>query len=131
MEDYRSNYKGKVFGIKRIGGFFAVEEADLFGDLSKYDFIMKDRLTYSYNGNHNYCAEIMKEACAEPIFNGWKIDNLYFYGNNLINENGEEYHSPQFTQERNWYDKQPEVMIRETLLKVLKFTEQNHTKSQQ
>jgi len=44
---------------------------------------------------------------------------------NLINENGEEYHSPQFTQERNWYDKQPEVMIRETLLKVLKFTEQS------
>ena len=99
MEDYRSNYKGKVFGIKRIGGFFAVEEANLFGDLSKYDFIMKDRLTYSYNGNHNYCAEVMKEACDEPVFNGWKIDNLYFYGNwygqapafNLINENGEEY----------------------------------------
>ena len=45
MEDYRSNYKGKVFGIKRIGGFFAVEEANLFGDLSKYDFLMKDRLT--------------------------------------------------------------------------------------
>ena len=95
---------------------------------------MKDRLTYSYNGNHNYCVEVMKEACDEPIFNGWKIENLYFYGNwygqapafNLINENGEEYHSDQFTQERNWYDKQPEVMIRETLLKVLKFTEQDH-----
>ena len=133
MEDYRSNYKGKVFGIKRMEGFFAVEEANLFGDLSKYDFIMKDKLTYSYNGNHNYCVEIMKEACEEPIFNGWKIENLYFYGNwygqapafNLIKDNGEEYHSDQFTNERIWYDKQPEVMIRETLLKVLKFTEQN------
>ena len=132
MDDNRSNYKGKIFGIKRIGGFFAVEEANLFGDLSKYDFIMKDRLTYSYNGNHNYCVEVMKEACDEPLFNGWKIENLYFYGNwygqapafNLINENGEEYHSDQFSQERNWYDKQPEVMIRETLLKVLNFTEQ-------
>ena len=35
MDDYRSNYKGKVFGIKRIGGFFAVEEANLFGDLTR------------------------------------------------------------------------------------------------
>lgn len=63
MEDYRSNYKGNVFGIKRMGGFFAVEETNLFGDLTKNNLIMKDRLTYSYNGNHKYCVEIMKEAC--------------------------------------------------------------------
>lgn len=42
MEDYRSNYKGNVFGIKRMGGFFAVEETNLFGDLTKNNLIMKD-----------------------------------------------------------------------------------------
>lgn len=59
MEDYRSNYKGKVFGIKKIGGFFAVEEADLFGDLSKYDFIMKDKLIYRGDGSFDISLKIL------------------------------------------------------------------------
>ena len=81
MDEYRSNYKGKVFGVKRIQNFFAVEEANVFGDLTKYDFLLKDSCIYSYNGNHTYQAVIMAEACKEPIFNGWRIENLVFPGN--------------------------------------------------
>ena len=134
MDDYRSNYKGKIFGVKRIQNFFAVEEANVFGDLTKYDFILKDSCIYSYNGNHTYQAVVMTEACNDPVFNGWKIENLVFPGNwygnwsafNLIDRFGEKYASKQFGKQQ-WYDKQPEVMLRETLLEVLKFTEQNHS----
>ena len=134
MDDYRSNYKGKVFGVKRIQNFFAVEEANVFGDLTKYDFLLKDSCIYSYNGNHTYQAVVMTEACDEPIFNGWKIENLVFPGNwygnwsayNLIDRNGEKYASKQFGKQQ-WYDKQPEVMLRETLLEVQKFTETHYS----
>lgn len=134
MDEYRSNYKGKVFGVKRIQNFFAVEEANVFGDLTKYDFLLKDSCIYSYNGNHTYQAVIMAEACKEPIFNGWRIENLVFPGNwygnwstyNLIDRNGEKYASKQFGKQQ-WYDKQPEIMLRETLLEVLKFTETHYS----
>ena len=134
MDEYRSNYKGKVFGVKRIQNFFAVEEANVFGDLAKYDFLLKDSCIYSYNGNHTYQAVVMTEACNEPIFNGWKIENLVFPGNwygnwsayNLIDRNGEKYASKQFGKQQ-WYDKQPEIMLRETLLEVLKYTEKHYS----
>lgn len=57
MDDYRSNYKGKIFGVKRIQNFFAVEETNVFGDLTKYDFILKDSCIYSNNGNYTYQRE--------------------------------------------------------------------------
>lgn len=134
MDEYRSDYKGKIFGVKRIQNFFAVEEANVFGDLTKYDFLLKDSCIYSYNGNHTYQAVIMTEACEEPIFNGWKIENLVFPGNwygnwsafNLIDRFGEKYASKQFGKQQ-WYDKQTEVMLRETLLEVLKFTETHYS----
>ena len=129
--DYKSKYKCKVFGIKKINRFFAVEETNLFGDFSKYDFIMNDCIVYDdCNGNVNFRVDVMKEACDEPNFNGWKLDNLYFYGNwsgqapayNLIDKFGDIYHSSQLTNKRKRYEQQPEVMIRETLLEVLNFT---------
>lgn len=136
MDEYRSNYKGKIFGVKRIQNFFAVEEANVFGDLAKYDFLLKDSCIYSYNGNHTYQAVVMTEACKEPIFNGWKIENLVFPGNwygnwsvyHLIDRNGEKYASEQFGKQQ-WYDKQPEIMLRETLLEILKFTETHYSVS--
>lgn len=134
MDDYRSNYNGKIFGVKRIHNFFAVEEANAYGDLTKYDFILKDSCIYSYNGNHTYQAVVMTEACNEPVFNGWKIENLVFPGNwygnwsafNLIDRFGEKFASKQFGKQQ-WYDKQPEVMLREALLEVLKFTEAHNS----
>lgn len=134
MDEYRSDYKGKIFGVKRIQNFFAVEEANVFGDLTKYDFLLKDSCIYSYNGNHTYQALIMTEACNEPVFNGWKIERLTFPGDwhgqmsvyHLIDRYGEKYTSKPFGM-RQWYDKQTEIMIRETLLEVLKFTEAHYS----
>ena len=134
MYDNRSNYKPQIFGVKRINGLFAVEVTDVSRDLSKYDFLLKDRCIKSYNGNHTYQAVIMTEACKEPVFNGWKIDNLVFPGNYfgnwsvfyLIDRNGEKYTSKPFGRPQ-WYDKVPEAILRDTLLEVLKFTETHYS----
>ena len=64
----------------------------------------------------------------------WKIENLVFPGNwygnwsafNLIDRFGEKYASKQFGKQQ-WYDKQTEAMLRETLLEVLKFTETHYS----
>ena len=76
----------------------------------------------------------MTEACNEPVFNGWKIERLTFPGDwhgqmsvyHLIDRYGEKYTSKPFGM-RQWYDKQTEIMIRETLLEVLKFTEAHYS----
>ena len=34
-------YIGKNYGVKRIKDYFVVEEVDILGDISKYDFFLK------------------------------------------------------------------------------------------
>lgn len=130
-----NEFTPKIYGVKRINDFFAVEATSPFGDMSKYDFILKDCLSGSQNGNDCYRAEVMTEVCGDVYLNGWKIDYLAFPGNwygqwsffFLIDKFGCAYSNKESATKQMWYNRQPEVMIRETLLQLLKFTEQNHS----
>ena len=127
-------YKGKKFGVKRIKNYFAVEETDVLGDISKYDFVLKDRCTDSYNGNVSYAASVMTELCDEPIYNGWRIKRLNFPGCwwgqegtfTLIDKYGKECNSLAFGC-RKWYTHMQEEFISECLIEALKFAQNNHS----
>ncbi len=128
------DYRPKVFGIKLQKNFFAVEEANLFDDISKYDFLLKDSLTESYNGNTSYRADVMVETGKRAIINGWELTTLLFpgcwSGQNvrfvLVDALGCEYKSPEPVLKKwIWYNLQPVVVIREALQAVLDFTNEN------
>ena len=130
-----NEFTPKLYGVKRINNFFAVETTNPFGEMSKYDFILKDYLSGSQNGNDGYRADVMTEVCGDVYFNGWKLEYLSFPGNwygqwsyyNIIDKFGCTYRNKESATKQMWYNRQPEVMIRETLLELLKFTEQNHS----
>ena len=129
------SYTEKIFGVKLRGCFVAVEEADIFGDISKYDYLLKDCLEDSYNGNYHYRIDVMTEVGKEAFINGWKLQKIDMPGNwfgqrsyFILNDKfGDTYSSPQPVIKEMWYDKQPIMVIRETLLEVLNFTNKNHS----
>ena len=126
-----NEYHPGIYGVKIREGFVAVEEANPFGELSKYDFVLKDCLVESYNGNDSYRIEVMREIRSDAIINGWQLKKIdlpgNWFGQNsyfcIIDKMGNEYRSPKPVLREMWYVKQPVVMIRETLLAVLKFTQ--------
>lgn len=126
-----NDYQPGIFGVKIRDGFVAVEETNLLEDVSKYDFMLKDCLVESYNGNDRYRVEVMTEIGNEAIINGWHFKEIdlpgNWFGQNsyfcIVDKMGETYKSPKPVLQNMWYDKQPVVIIRETLLEVLKFTE--------
>lgn len=130
-----NEFTPQIYGVKRINTFFAVEATSPFGDMSKYDFVLKDFLAGSQNGNDGYRAEVMTEVCGDVYINGWKLEYLGFPGNwygqwsyyNLIDKFGCAYRNKESATKQMWYNRQPEVMIRETLLALLKFTDKNHS----
>ena len=126
-----NDYQPGIFGVKIKEGFVAVEETNLFEDVFKYDFVLKDCLVESYNGNNRYRVEVMNEIGREAIITGWQFKEIDLPGNwfgqnsyfSIMDKMGETYKSPKPVLQHMWYDKQPVVIIRETLLEVLKFTE--------
>ena len=103
--------------------------------MTKYDFVLKDCLSGSQNGNDGYRVDVMTEVCGDVYLNGWKLEYLGFPGNwygqwsyyNIIDKFGCAYRNKESATIQMWYNRQPEVMIRETLLELLRFTEQNHS----
>lgn len=130
-----NEFTPKIYGVKRINNFFAVEATSPFGDMTKYDFVLKDCLSGSQNGNDGYRVDVMTEVCGDVYLNGWKLEYLGFPGNwygqwsyyNIIDKFGCAYRNKESATKQMWYNRQPEVMIRETLLELLRFTEQNHS----
>ena len=130
-----NEFTPKIYGVKRINNFFAVEATSPFGDMTKYDFVLKDCLSGSQNGNDGYRVDVMTEVCGDVYLNGWKLEYLGFPGNwygqwsyyNIIDKFGCAYRNKESATIQMWYNRQPEVMIRETLLELLRFTEQNHS----
>ena len=130
-----NEFTPKLYGVKRINNFFAVEATSSFANMSKYDFVLKDYLSGSQNGNDGYRADVMTEVCGDVYLNGWKLEYLGFPGNwygqwsyyNIIDKFGCAYRNKESATKQMWYNRQPEVMIRETLLELLKFAEQNHS----
>ena len=127
-------YIGKNYGVKRIKDYFAVEEVDISGDISKYDFLLKDRCSNSYNGNVSYVAFVMTELGSEPVFNGWRVKRLEFpggwYGNGgrfvLIDRYGKEY-TDKAVCGSQWYDQSQNEFISDCLVDAVKFTKSNHS----
>lgn len=130
-----NEFTPKIYGVKRINNFYAVEATSPFGDMTKYDFVLKDCLSGSQNGNDGYRVDVMTEVCGDVYLNGWKLEYLGFPGNwygqwsyyNIIDKFGCAYRNKESATKQMWYNRQPEVMIRETLLELLRFTEQNHS----
>ena len=120
-----NEFTPKIYGVKRINNFFAVEATSPFGDMTKYDFVLKDCLSGSQNGNDGYRVDVMTEVCGDVYLNGWKLDYLGFPGNWYGQWSS--YRNKESATIQMWYNRQPEVMIRETLLELLRFTEQNHS----
>ena len=125
----------KIFGVKLREKFVAVEEADLLGDISKYDFLLKDSLVRSYNANDDYLVEVMTETGKDAIINGWKLHKIEMPGNwsgqstyFYIEDKYEDvYRSKKPVLENVRYSRQPVRVIRDTLLGVLNFTKENHS----
>ena len=130
-----NEFTPKIYGVKRINNFFFFFSTSPFGDMTKYDFVLKDCLSGSQNGNDGYRVDVMTEVCGDVYLNGWKLEYLGFPGNwygqwsyyNIIDKFGCAYRNKESATIQMWYNRQPEVMIRETLLELLRFTEQNHS----
>jgi hypothetical protein len=127
-------YKGKFFGAKRIKDYFDVKEVDNLEDSSKYDFLLKDRCTYSNNGNVSFAAFVMTELGSEPIFYGWRIEKLRFPGNwfgqgglfVLIDRYGVSFESEARCGSQ-WYRNSQEEFISDCLVEAVKFAKNNHS----
>ena len=52
------DFKTHTFGVKFLEKIVAIEEADLFLGISRYDIILKDKITASRNGNTCYACDI-------------------------------------------------------------------------
>ena len=70
-------------GVKIQGNIIAMEQCDLFANLSKYDMILQDRVTDSYNSNYCYRCDIKMVDSSKEFFeiNGWKLNYISFGGN--------------------------------------------------
>lgn len=127
-------YIGKNYGVKRIKDYFVVEEVDILGDISKYDFFLKDRCTYSNNGNVSFAAFVMTELGSEPIFNGWRIERLRFPGTwfgqdglfVLIDRYGVSFESGARCGSQ-WYRNSQQEFISDCLVEAVKFAKDNHS----
>lgn len=58
-----------------------MEATSPFGDMTKYDFVLKDCLSGSQNGNDGYRVDVTTEVCGDVYLNGWKLEYLGFPGN--------------------------------------------------
>ena len=72
-----------ILGVKIQGNIIAMEQCDLFANLSKYDMILQDRVTDSYNSNYCYRCDIKIVDSSKEFFeiNGWKLNYISFGGN--------------------------------------------------
>jgi len=81
------DFQEHTLGVKILDNYVAIERADPFGDLSKYDFLYTDFLSSNWNGNYCYGSniEVLNNQGAFFI-NGWKLIGLSFpgdwFGNN-------------------------------------------------
>lgn len=80
MVDFKTHTFGVKFLEKKI---VAIEEADLFLDISRYDIILKDMITDSHNRNTSYACDIDVVDANKEYYeiNGWKLKRLVFPGN--------------------------------------------------
>ena len=91
--------------------------------ISKYDFLLKDYLVKSYNGNDTYRINVMTEIGKEAIINGWKLQNIELPGNwfgqssyfNLIDKYGDIYKSKKSVLDNLWYHYCPRKFINNSL----------------
>lgn len=75
------NFQEHTLGVKIIGSYVAIEKANPFEDMSKYDFIYTDFLSSDWNGNYCYGSNIRVLNNQDYILiNGWKLISLSFPG---------------------------------------------------
>lgn len=76
------DFESHSFGVKVTATNISVEIIESLAELSKYQFILSDRIADTYNGNIAYGINIQQLTTQEHIeFFGWKIISLGFPGN--------------------------------------------------
>lgn len=76
------DFESHTLGVKIEEGNISVELIESLKELSKYQFILSDKISHSYNGNTTYGIDIKQlttQKCIE--FFGWKLISLSFPGN--------------------------------------------------
>lgn len=128
------DFESHTFGVKIVDDTITINLIDSLADLVKYQFVLSDKITYSYNGNTSYGINIQQLTTKEHIeFFGWKLIHLSFEGNwygqvgiwELEDLYGKRIKIPASTQA--WYYKDAESMIKESIEKAKEFAKKNYS----
>lgn len=128
------NFESHTFGVKIAETNISLELIESLDELSKYQFMLSDKISYSYNGNTTYKIDIQQLTTKEHIeFFGWKLISLSFPGNwygqwgvwELEDLNGKR--KSVHTTKQAWYFKNSKIMIKESIEKAKEFAESNYS----
>lgn len=127
-------FKSHTFGVKIAENNISVELLESLEELSKYQFLLSDKITNNYNGNTTYGINIQQLTTKEYIeFFGWKLIYLSFQGNwfgqtgywELEDLNGKR-KSISVTNHQ-WYHQNSKEMIKESIINAKLFAENNYS----
>lgn len=123
--DFREN----LLGVKIIDNYVAIEKANPFGDISKYDFLYSDFLSSDWNGNYCFGSNIRVLNGKDAFYiNGWKLIELKFPGDwhgNWAYGTVEDKYGKTYTVQgtsRAIYPNSYMHMLRDVLTNILDFT---------
>ena len=78
------NSNKRTLGVKVVGKIVVIDAVNILeDDISKYDMIIRDRMTRNYNGNVSYACTINMVDSNKEYFeiNNWQLKELVFPGN--------------------------------------------------
>lgn len=128
------DFESHTFGVKIVDDTITINLIDSLADLVKYQFVLSDKITYSYNGNTSYGINIQQLTTKEHIeFFGWKLIHLSFEGNwrgqvgvwELEDLYGKRKKISASAQAR--YSENSEAMIKESIEKAKEFAKNNYS----
>lgn len=128
------DFESHTFGVKIAETNISLELIESLDELSKYQFMLSDKISYSYNANTTYKIDIQQLTTQEYIeFFGWKLISLSFPGNwygqwgvwELEDLNGKR--KSVHTTKQAWYCKNSKIMIKESIEKAKEFAENNYS----
>lgn len=128
------DFESHSFGVKVTDTTISVEIIESLAELSKYQFLLSDKIADSYNGNMTYGINIQQLTKQEHIeFFGWKVISFSFPGN-WFGQWGvcvlEDLYGKQktiTTTNQAWYIKNYKAMLKESIEKAKEFAEGNYS----
>lgn len=128
------DFESHSFGVKIAETDISVELIETMGEFSKYQFILSDKMSSSYNANTTYGIDILKLTTQENIeFFGWKLISLSFpgnwYGQWGVCELEDLYgmRNEIVATKQTWYHENRRELIEQSLDGAKKFAESNYS----